>query len=399
MDRAAVMARRQAVRRQRAAAEAARVAKARGGQKAEVAIVTTMRNEGPFILEWLAYHRSIGINGYVVYTNDCDDGTDRLLDVLADKGFINAHLPNPFSQGKGRNPQRAALADARNQTAIRDADWIVPMDVDEFINIHVGDGQFQTLLDVVPDANLISMTWRLFGNGFVRAYEDRFITEQFTRCAPQKARRPHQAWGFKTAFRDIGIYERLSVHRPKGVVEERRGEINWVDSNGRPMREAVHDSGWRASVHNWGYGLVTLNHYALRSSESYLVKKERGRVNHVDRDQGLAYWFRMNHNVEEDTSIAPKLPGAHAEFDRMMSDPDVNAAHEECVLMHRAKIIRLRSLPEYEGLLEKVESRRMQNLSLMTPQFSNAIFAEGPGAVPQEVLDKADAADFDAATQ
>ena len=45
-------------------------------------IITTMKNEGPFILEWLAYHRAIGVDDFLIYTNDCTDGTDTMLDLL-----------------------------------------------------------------------------------------------------------------------------------------------------------------------------------------------------------------------------------------------------------------------------------------------------------------------------
>lgn len=356
-----------------------------------VLIVTTMKNEGPFILEWIAYHRSIGVTDFLVYTNDCDDGTDEFHDLLARKGIIAEHLDNPYRSMNGVKPQHAALWDSQDRPVTQEANWVIPMDVDEFINIHAGEGRFQDLLDAVPDANMISMTWRLFGNGFVRDFDDRFVTEQFAWCAHPRARKPHQAWGFKTAFRNLGIYRKFGVHRPKGLKPDRAGEIAWVDANGRAMPESYHESGWRASKRNWGYGLVTLNHYSLRSSESYLVKRERGRVNHVDRDQGLAYWFRMNHNAEEDRSILPKLPAAKAEFERLMADPEIRAMHERCVEVHRAKIAQLKERPDYLDLFETIESRRMRNLSRMLENFGNAVFLEGPGAVPAEFTAKADA--------
>ncbi|MGB8813172.1 MAG: glycosyltransferase family 2 protein, partial [Paracoccaceae bacterium] len=53
-------------------AKAAPKAAAAGGR---TAIVTTMKNEGPFILEWIAYHRMIGVDDFLIYTNDCSDGT------------------------------------------------------------------------------------------------------------------------------------------------------------------------------------------------------------------------------------------------------------------------------------------------------------------------------------
>jgi hypothetical protein len=166
----------------------------------------------------------------------------------------------------------------------------------------------------LPGANMIALTWRLFGNAEVAEYQDRFITEQFTRCAPELIRKPHQAWGFKTLFRNIEHLQEAgrapaqgAEARPvgSGALAERIGP---ADAAGDvPQRLAQH-------AETYGYDWVQLNHYAVRSAESFLVKRDRGRVNHVDRDQGLNYWFRMNHNAEEDRSILPRLPGAQAEF-------------------------------------------------------------------------------------
>lgn len=360
----------------------------------KVLIVTTMKNEGPFILEWIAYHRSIGVTDFVIYTNDCDDGTDEMHDLLEAKGVVTEHHVNPFGQGsKAKDPQRAALWDAETRPPAQEADWIIPMDVDEFINIHVGDGQFQDMLDAVPDANMISMVWRLFGNGFQTRFRDDFITEQMTWCAHERANKPHQAWGFKTAFRNIGAYKHFSVHRPQQLFEEKADEIRWYSSAGRPMPERFKKAGWRVGKPEAGYGLVSLNHYSIRSSESYLVKRQRGRVNHVDRDQGMAYWFRMNHNAVQDLSIANKLPGARAEFDRLMADDDIAAMHHRCVAAHQARIDELHGHPEYASLFEEIESRRIRNLSRILYNFGNAIFGEGPDAVPQAFVDMADRMD------
>ena len=69
--------------------------KAQEPQKGRRAIVTTMKNEGPFILEWLAYHRVIGFDSFLVYTNDCSDGTETFFDLLQEKGYVQ-HRDNPF---------------------------------------------------------------------------------------------------------------------------------------------------------------------------------------------------------------------------------------------------------------------------------------------------------------
>ena len=53
-----------------------------------VLAITTMRNEAPFVLEWIAYHKHIGVTDCLIYTIDCEDGTDVLLDRLAALGVV-----------------------------------------------------------------------------------------------------------------------------------------------------------------------------------------------------------------------------------------------------------------------------------------------------------------------
>ena len=46
--------------------------------------VLTVRNEAAFLIEWVAHHLGIGFTDLVVLSNDCDDGTDAMLDRLAE---------------------------------------------------------------------------------------------------------------------------------------------------------------------------------------------------------------------------------------------------------------------------------------------------------------------------
>ena len=348
----------------------------------KVLIVTTMKNEGPFILEWLAYHRSIGVSDFLVYTNDCSDGTDEMFDLLKSKGLLE-HRENPY-RDLNMKPQHAAYQAASETDLASSADWVIPMDVDEYINIHVGDGTLSSLFKAVPDATLISLTWRLFGNGDISSFSDRPIIEQFDQCAPVLCRKPHQAWGFKTMFRNLGHYKKFGVHRPKGLKPEYIDHINWVNGSGVQMPAKMLRTGWRSSTSTIGYDLVSLNHYSLRSAESFLVKRDRGRVNHVDRDQGLAYWFRMNHNAERNTSIANKLPAFRKELSRLMADPEILEMHNRCVAAHRARISELMEAPDYKNLYDEITGERLRSLSRMLHHFGNQEFLDGPDAVPQD---------------
>ena len=109
-------------------------------------------------------------------------------------------------------------------------------------------------------------------------------------------------------------------------------------------------------------------------------------MNHVDRDQGLAYWFRMNNNAEEELSIQRRLPGMKEEIARLMADPEIAAAHEYSVACHRAKIAELRATENYSKFYGELTSPRMEKLSTLHTHFGANVFLQGPGTVPDEVV-------------
>ncbi|MEK0165661.1 glycosyltransferase family 2 protein [Phaeobacter sp. A36a-5a] len=363
-----------------------------GGSGTRTVVVTTMKNEGPFVLEWLAYHRAIGVDEVLVYTNDCSDGTDSLLRVLQDKGYVQ-HRDNPY-RGTDLKPQHAAFQAAEEEPVVRAADWLVCMDVDEFINIRCGNGRLSDLYAAIGDANMIAMTWRLFGNSDVSRFSGALVTREFTRCAHEVTRRPHQAWGFKTLFRNNGVFKRLGVHRPKGLQSQHWQDIRWVNGSGRPMPRDIFRNGWRSTIATYGYDLVQLNHYAVRSAESFLVKRDRGRVNHVERDQGLSYWFRMNNNAEDDRSIQRMMPALEEELARLLTDPDIAAAHEGCCRRHRERISELKAREDMLALFREITGEKLRKLSRMHAHFCTNVFLGGPEVIPDEVADRPLGSDF-----
>lgn len=326
-----------------------------------ITIVSSMKNEGPFILEWVAYHLSIGAGHFLIYTNDCDDGTDEILDRLAELGHVT-HLNNPFKRDKGQKPQRGALNDAISQPAVKSADWVLISDVDEFVNIHVGDGRFSDLIRATNGPNLISLTWKFFGNDGVHKYQDKFITEQFTACAPNFIPKPRLGWGFKTLAHSSAPYGKLGVHRPLVLDETRVDDVRWVNGSGRRMPEfVVSGASWRSTKRSIGYQIATLNHYVLRSAESFLVKRERGRINHVDEDQGAEYWGRRNYATETDDRILTRLPAAKALHAELMADKVLSKLHKKAVAWHKARIKALRAEAEYQALYERITAKDQQD--------------------------------------
>jgi hypothetical protein len=313
-------------------------------------IVGCMKNEAPYIIEWIAYHRSIGVDSFLIYSNDCADGTSEILDCLQDMGLVH-HRKN--DNWKGNSPQQHALNQALKEPVVQKAEWIIHIDVDEFMNIRTGNGTLQDFMDHVPDATNIAMTWRLFGHNGVTALRDDLVIDQFDTCAPRYCPKPHTVWGFKTMFRNIGAYGKISCHRPNKLSQTHEKAVKWVNGSGQDMTQEVAKNGWRSSRKSIGYDLLQLNHYALRSAESFLIKRQRGRALHVDRSIGINYWIRMDWSVHRDITIKRNIPRVQAEYDRLMQNDRLQHLHEAGFAWHQAKAKELHAVPEFADLYQQ----------------------------------------------
>ena len=313
-------------------------------------IVGCMKNEAPYIVEWVAYHRAMVVDNFLIYTKGCEDGTSEILDLLQEMGVLQ-HRNN--DEWKGNSPQQYALNQSLNEPLIKNAEWIANIDVDEFMNVRCGNGTLQDFFDAVPDATNVAMTWRMFGHNGVTQLNKDMVIDQFETCSPKFCPKPHTVWGFKTMFKNIGAYEKISCHRPNKLYEEFQNKVKWVNGSGKDMTKDVAENGWRSSKKNVGFDLLQLNHYALRSAESFLIKRQRGRALHVDRSIGINYWIRMDWSDFRDITIKRNSPCLQLEYDRLMEDDVLRNWHESGYEWHRAKAAELHENPEFADLYKE----------------------------------------------
>jgi len=322
-------------------------------------IVTTMKNEAPFMLEWIAFNRAIGYDDFLIYTNDCSDGTDAIAMRLDELGLA-AHVDNNDRaigrKGAELSPQRAALRLAPGHERYKAADWVICADADEFLNIRSG----RTLPDLISacgPADAISLCWKLFGHARRRHYDDLPVTEQFFACAPEGSFTNFRGAGIKTLYRNNGAFHRMGVHRPKVNAarapdpEKPYAHVTWRDAGGNTVDgDTVTWRTWAGFAHTH----ARLHHYAIRSADSFLVKRDRGRTNHVHVDQGREYFDAMNTNHERDYSILRHAPGMLAELARLRSDPVLDDLHRQAVAWHRDRIADIKERPDWAEFIAMV---------------------------------------------
>ena len=107
-------------------------------------VLTAMRNEGPFILEWVAWQKMLGFENVLIMHNDCTDHSPQLLRLLDRVGEISTKRHEPR---EGYSPQAEAYRIARRNRLVKQAEWMFTCDVDEFLMIHKGDGSIGALLN------------------------------------------------------------------------------------------------------------------------------------------------------------------------------------------------------------------------------------------------------------
>jgi len=318
--------------------------------------ILTLRNEGAFLLEWLAHHKQVGFTDFLVFSNDCQDGTDQMLDRLQEMGELT-HIRNDGPYGKG-GIQFTAYKLAEKHPLMQDADWVMTLDIDEFVNIHVGNHTLDALFDALPEATAIPLTWRLFGNGGQIRYNDVPITQTFFAAAPVVLNWPWRAAMFKTLFRNNGTYGKLGVHRPRNPDPERLKDQRWFDGEGRELPEKFARTRIFSNYGQSNYKLAQLNHYPLGTMESYVLKADRGRAVHEGDRLGLDYWVERNFNVEKDRSIQSLAPEMLAAMDQLKAHETLATLHQQAVAWRHAR---------FETLLSEEPSRALFSRLLMTP--------------------------------
>ncbi|MBT8154063.1 glycosyltransferase family 2 protein [Epibacterium ulvae] len=322
-----------------------------------ITAVTCVKNEGPFLLEWIAFNRLLGVTDFLFYSNDCSDGTDHLLDALAQRGLVQ-HLPNP---AEGRNYQMEALKDSRHQDVVTDADWVWIADVDEFLNIHVGDHTIPALIEACEDPAAISLTFQFFANAGIETYSDRPVIAQFSHSHNPDIWCGETAIEVKTLVRQDFPLQYYGAHRPflrKGLPKEQRPA--WTDGSGQQVQfrflTAANSRRIRKFPAKDARAFATLNHYALRSLDSYLVKNDRGDVNRENRAFDDTYWRERNDAAWKDASIRRYLPDLNAALKELKNDLEIAALHRACVTAHRAKCAELLHLPSFQAMQAQLRS-------------------------------------------
>lgn len=218
-----------------------------------VVIAAIVKREEDFIEEWIAYHRILGIDHFLLYDNDPRRPLHSLL--ARYKQFVTViDWVDGGEALTGINPQTKAYEHALTQT---DSEWMAFIDIDEFIVLrrHVSIHEF---LAEFVDAEAVVLTWHVFGHNGYYDNPAGLITEALTRRRSESGRQVKSIVRRKAVI-NVRNAHRCTVHNPMAV----------FDANHRYYTRAAYDG--KTEVAN-------INHYYCRSFVNWMGRIERGRV-------------------------------------------------------------------------------------------------------------------------
>lgn len=295
-------------------------------------IVTSIRNEAPRLLDWIAYHRAIGLGDILIYSNNNTDGSDALLYALASRGTItwvdNDVGPEVSPQIKAF--EHALLFGAATLGARRAAF----IDADEYLVLGEAGEDAAEAVEAMFAARpgnapvgAVALHWRWFTHDGCFETRPGLAAEQYTRARTDLH--------VKCLVDLSATFSMRKVHVPVFGP----GEWAMMDAEGDRYDE-------RRGIKGRTLKAGQVNHYWSTSFLDYALKKQRGRGAVGQDGEQRVYaqffdWGSPRHCPDIDLRIQPRLAALAAEREALLADNAVRRAQREAAAIHAETMARL----------------------------------------------------------
>ena len=268
----------------------------------DLAVVAILKNEAPYLKEWLDYHLLAGVDHFYLYDNDSPDNQ---AEVAAP--YVKAGLVDYFSL-HGIAMQYAAYNDAVKRFKFH-CRYMAFIDCDEFIFPKTNRSISEVLDEILSrdkSAAGLAVNWQLFGSNDEETADYSGVLERFTRRAPKD-------WA--PDGKGNAHIKTISNPRKINVVAQ-----SHFQSYFEGLYSVNENGDFPTRVFNYPVTVekIALNHYFTKSREEFLLKRERGRLD-TNIKYALEQFDLYNRNEEFDDGI---LKYRAARSEKFSLEPD-----------------------------------------------------------------------------
>lgn len=250
-----------------------------------IGLVAIFKNEYPYILEWIAYHKNLGIDKFYIADNISDDGSTELLEALDELGEIKRI---PFPRIDGQAPQAPAYNHIIKKYG-HEVDVLGFIDADEFI---ISENGLKKDLDIFyknHDYGAMGVNWKVYGSNDDFFSSNGLILERFTK---------HSEIDYDNN-RHIKTFLKPSHVNKMHIHECTLTEGDYCNSSNEKM---LFDESMARTL-KVSHENIYVNHYVVKSRvEHFINKRKKGSAAGLaSREKGIAY-FRA-HDENKITSL------------------------------------------------------------------------------------------------
>jgi len=227
-----------------------------------LAMGSIMRNEAPYLKEWIEFHLARGFEKFYIADNDSTDDSLNILGLYVTKGIVELV---PFQNNNQVTTYNEILKFAKGDRV----DWLLLTDIDVFIfPREKGDSLVNLLSDYHNSVGAVGVNILNFDHNGHEKMEELPLIERFTH------RMPHDqpingAYSRSSTLYRVQDTIRTQVHNPLKLAP---GKV-FVDVNGKQMELHPFMHGKDVvAPHN---GTIMLNHYYCKSHEEFKKKNAR----------------------------------------------------------------------------------------------------------------------------
>jgi glycosyltransferase involved in cell wall biosynthesis len=232
-----------------------------------IGICAIVRNEAPYIEEWIAFHLLQGVSNFLIFNDGSSDSTSEILSAIAKSEPVTVIDWEARFQSFDDSQRYAYKFGAC--WFVGKVNFVAFIDADEFLFSTNGSLLPVELQNLAEQTSALAIELRLFGSDGHIEHTKGYVTSRFTKSTSPS--HPGNLW-IKTVAKPQEIYDFDSCHS----VVLRSG--NYVLSDGSPYNKSSEHPG--KSIKR-GSGSLQINHYMLKSLEEYRQKQARCRYDEL----------------------------------------------------------------------------------------------------------------------